>query len=58
MSVVEVFADRFTMEARMRPRDRDGIAATAWCSLSPGGEVPTAMRDEFIALAHAAPHVH
>jgi hypothetical protein len=58
VSVVEVFPDSFIMTARLRPRDGDGIAATAWCSLSPGGEVPTAMRDEFIALAHTATYVH
>ena len=58
VSVVEVLRDSFTMESRIRPADRDGIVATAWCSLSPGGEVSKAMRDEFIALAHAASHIH
>ena len=58
VNVTEVFPDRFTMIARLRPGVGDGIAATAWCSLSPGGMVPTAMRDEFIALAHAAAHIH
>jgi acyl-CoA thioesterase FadM len=58
VSVVEVLRDRFTMEARVRPADGDGIAATAWCSLSPGAEVSKAMRDEFIALAHGASHIH
>ena len=61
VNVVEVFPDRFTMMARLRPvgpADDDGIAATAWCSLAPGGEVPRAMRDEFIALAHGAAYMH
>jgi hypothetical protein len=61
--VVEVFPDSFTMSARIRPADVGdgagfGVAATAWCSLSPGGEVTEAMRDEFIAHAHAASHLH
>lgn len=58
VNVVEVFPDRFTMTARFRPADTDGIVATAWCTLTPGREVPTAMRDEFIALAQSATHFH
>jgi acyl-CoA thioesterase FadM len=58
VGVVEVLRNSFTMESRIRPADRDGIAATAWASLSPVGEVSKAMRDEFIALAHAASHIH
>ena len=61
VAVVEVFPDSFTMTARMRPdgpSDGEGIAATAWCSVSPGGTVSTAMRDELIAMAHAAKHLH
>jgi hypothetical protein len=58
VNVVEVFPNSFTMAARLRPDDRDGIAATASCTLSPGGEVPKAIRDEFIALAHEAKHIH
>jgi hypothetical protein len=58
VSVVEVYPDSFTMAGMLRPRSTDGVAATAWCSLSPGGEVPTPMRDEFIALAHAATYFH
>lgn len=58
VNVTEVFPDSFTMTARIRPREGDGIAATAWCSLTPSGEVPRAMRDEFIALAHAAAYTH
>jgi acyl-CoA thioesterase FadM len=57
-AVVEVYSDSFTMTARVRPAATDGIAATAWVSLSPGGEVPNAMRDEFIAHAHSATHMH
>jgi hypothetical protein len=58
VSVVEVFPEGFTMSARLRPREGDGIAATASCRLSPGGPVLPATRDEFIALAHRATHVH
>jgi hypothetical protein len=58
VNVVEVFPDRFTMTAMLRPDAGGDIAATAFCSLSPGGIVSTAMRDEFIALAHAARYVH
>src|SRR5262249_1040380 len=59
VNVVEVFPDRFTMSARVRPADRDGVAADARCSLAPkNGEVPNAMRDEFIALAHGAAYTH
>jgi hypothetical protein len=57
VSVVEVFPDRFTMNARIRPAAGEGIAADAWCSLS-AGEVSAAMRDEFIGLAHGAAHYH
>jgi acyl-CoA thioesterase FadM len=61
VSVVEVFPESFTMTARLRPAgpsDGDAVAAAAWCSLAPGGEVTTAMRDEFIAHAHAARYTH
>ena len=61
VAVVEVFPDSFTMTARIRPNgpaDGDGIAATGWCQLTPGGEVTNAMRDEFIAHAHAARYMH
>jgi hypothetical protein len=65
VAVVEVYPDTFTMTARMRPAgpvdggdDGGGIAASAWGSVSPGGAVSTAMRDELIAMAHAAKHLH
>ena len=60
VNVVEVFPETFTMTARFRADGAgdDSIAATGWCSLSPGGPVSTAMRDEFIALAHDARHFH
>jgi acyl-CoA thioesterase FadM len=57
VNVTEVFPDRFTMTARLRAGG-DGIAATARCSLSPRGPASTATRDEFVALAHAAAHIH
>ena len=58
VGVTEVFPDSFTMTTRIRARDNYGIAATGMCSIAPAGEVSTAMRDEFIALAHAARHMH
>jgi acyl-CoA thioesterase FadM len=58
VNVVEVYPETFTMDARVRPADRDGIAATGRCSLSPGGQVSDAMRDEFIALAQGARRPH
>jgi hypothetical protein len=58
VTVIEVFRDSFTMAARLRPRSGDGIAATAWCRLLPGGPVSIDVRDEFIALAHTATYVH
>ena len=58
VGVVELFADAFTMAARIRPVGTDAIAADVSCSLSPGAEVPASMRDEFISLAHTAAHFH
>lgn len=58
VSVVEVFADRFTMNGRVRPAAGEGVAADAACSVSPGGPVTHEIRDELIALAHAASHYH
>jgi hypothetical protein len=57
VSVVEVFPDSFTMHARIRPAETDGVVADVVCEVS-AGEVTTAMRDEFIALAHGASHYH
>jgi hypothetical protein len=58
VNVTEIYPDTFTMSARIRPADGPGVAADARCSLFPGGRVSTAMRDEFIALAHNANNVH
>ena len=60
VSVVEVFPERFTMNALVRPASEPGTAAAAMCSLAlaGGGETSTAIRDEFIALAHDARHFH
>jgi methionine aminopeptidase len=57
VNVAELFPDRFTMTARIRPAAGDGIAADAVCTVS-AGEVTVAVRDELIAMAHAAPHWH
>jgi hypothetical protein len=58
VNVVELFPDSFTMSARLRPTDGDGVAASATCTLVPEGGVTDAMRDEFIAHAHAARFTH
>lgn len=58
VSVVEVFEDRFTMHARVRPAEGDGIAAEARADVVPGGPVTREIRDELIAHAHGATHYH
>lgn len=58
VGVVELFADTFTMTARIRPAGTDVVAADVSCSLSPGTTVPPNMRDEFIAIAHSASYMH
>lgn len=58
VSVVEVFDDRFTMHARVRPAEGDGIAAEARADVFPGGAVTREIRDELIAHAHSARHYH
>ena len=58
VNVIEVYPDTFTMSARIRPAEGDGIAATGRCSLTPGGPVTDSMRDEFIALAQSARRTH
>jgi hypothetical protein len=57
VNVTELFPDRFAMTARIRPAEGDGIAADAVCTVS-AGEVSAEVRDELIAIAHAAPHWH
>jgi hypothetical protein len=58
VGVVEIYPESFDMDVRIRPAERDGIAASGRCSLAPVGGVSESMRDEFIALAHAARHMH
>jgi acyl-CoA thioesterase FadM len=58
VSVVEVYDDHFTMNARLRSDDGGEIAGAARCSLTTGSPVTREMRDEFIAIAHAAQHYH
>jgi hypothetical protein len=57
VSVTELFPDRFVMEARVRPAVGDEIAADLRCVVS-AGEVTDAVRDDLIAIAHAAAHWH
>ena len=57
VSVTELFPDRFVMAARVRPEVGDAVAADLRCVVS-AGEVTTAMRDDLIAIAHAASHWH
>lgn len=56
--VVEIFPEAFVMNARIRGRDDGDIVADATCTLTTGGELPVACRDEFIARAHTARHTH
>jgi hypothetical protein len=59
VSVVEVFPDSFTMHALVRPAAGGEESAAAKAKVAPAsGEVTGAMRDEFIAKAHAARHYH
>jgi hypothetical protein len=58
VSVIEVFADRFTMNVRIRPAEGDAIAAEGSCDVLPPGGVGRELRDELIAKAHAAAHYH
>ena len=57
VNVAELFPDRFTMTARIRPARDDGIAADAVCTVT-AGEVTVEVRDELIAMAHASRHWH
>jgi len=56
--VVEIFPEAFVMNARLRAREGGDVVADATCTLSTGGALPTACRDEFIARAHSARHTH
>jgi acyl-CoA thioesterase FadM len=56
--VVEIFPEAFVMNARIRGRDDGELVADATCTLTTGGELPVACRDEFIARAHNARHSH
>jgi hypothetical protein len=58
VNVNEIYPDRFTMVALVRPAVGEGIVARATCSLTTGGDVTKEMRDEFIAIAHAAAYFH
>jgi acyl-CoA thioesterase FadM len=58
VAVVEVFPDSFTMEARIRPAEGSGVAATAACVVVPAGGVTDALRARLIALAQTARHHH
>jgi len=54
VGVIEIYPDEFTMEARVRPAEGEGVAARAKYRYKVDGGVGEPMRDEFIALAHAA----
>lgn len=53
VGVVEIFPAGFTMAARIRSGGADAIGIDATCSVTVDA-VTSAMRDEFIALAHRA----
>jgi acyl-CoA thioesterase FadM len=57
VGVVEIYPNSFTLEARLCPAEGEGIAARVRCSVTVG-ELTEQMRDEFIALAHAARAMH
>ena len=57
VGVVEIYPDSFTMRARIRPQEGEGIAADCESLLSVAGELPPACDDEFIARAHDARHM-
>jgi len=59
-AVTEIYPDSFVMATRIRPASGDdgaAVAADVWLRLS-SGQVTTELRDELIALAHAASHFH
>ena len=56
--VVEIFPVAFVMNARLRGLADGNLVADATCTLTTGGALPTACRDEFIARAHSARHSH
>ena len=58
VAVVEVFPERFTMEARIRALEGAGTAASATCAVAPPGGVSEALKARLIALAQAARHLH
>ena len=55
--VVEVFPDGFRLSVRVRASAGE-VAADVACDFACAGGIPASMRDEFIALAHGAAHVH
>ena len=55
--VVEVFSGAFRMSVRIRSIE-DQVAAYVNCTFSTAEPIPASMRDEFIALALGARHVH
>ena len=57
-SVTEVYEDAFVMATRIRPASGPGVAADATARLTAGAALGAAVRDEMIAMAHAASHFH
>jgi hypothetical protein len=57
-NVSEIYPESFTMTLRVRPASGPGIVASGLCSLTTGGALPIACRDEFIARAHNARYTH
>ena len=58
VGVVELFDDRMVMRGRIRPADRDGVAADVQAVLATGGGITKDMRDEFIDRARNARRSH
>jgi hypothetical protein len=57
VSVTELFPDSFVMAARIRPVEGDAVLADLRCTAT-AGEVTDRVRDDLIAIAQSASHMH
>jgi hypothetical protein len=57
-AVNEVYPTLFTMVARLRPAEGEGIAGSASCDVRPAGGITKAVQAELIARAQTARHFH
>ena len=54
----EIYPSSFTVNLRIRPADGSGATVDAVWTVRVTDGVPNALRDELIALNHAAEHAH